>query len=340
MKFFLIFLPIIACLSLQAQSYFISGSVRDKHNTEALAYSSLQIVGTSIGTPSDGNGYFKLYIPKEHLNGKLVASYLGYDTDTIQLSENRKVFNFNLSPAVGTMKEVVVSVTMKESSKLESPIPVEVYNPDFFKKNPTPNIFEALSMINGVQPQINCNVCNTGDIHVNGMEGPYTMVLIDGMPIVSSLSTVYGLAGIPNSMVKRVEIVKGPASTLYGSEAVGGLINIITSDPQTAPRLKIDFSGTSWNEYNADITTRFKKKKLSSMLGMNVDLMKQYIKFVCDRLMIQLGYSKIWKVSNPFEFMELISLEGKTNMFERKIAEYSLANKTQTNDTFELTEDF
>jgi outer membrane receptor for ferrienterochelin and colicins len=269
MKFFLIFLPIIACLFLQAQSFFISGSVRDKHNTEALAYSSLQIVGTSIGTPTDGNGYFKLYIPKEHLNGKLVASYLGYDTDTLQLSESRKVFNFNLNPAVGTMKEVVVSGTMKESSKLESPIPVEVYHPVFFKKNPTPNIFEALSMINGVQPQLNCNVCNTGDIHINGMEGPYTMVLIDGMPIVSSLSTVYGLAGIPNSMVKRVEIVKGPASTLYGSEAVGGLINIITSDPQTAPRLKIDFSGTSWNEYNADITTRFKKKKLSSMLGMN-----------------------------------------------------------------------
>lgn len=270
MKFFLIFLPIIACLSLQAQSYFISGSVRDKQNTEALAYSSIQIVGTPIAIPTNGNGYFELDIPKEHLNGKLIASYLGYDTDTIQLSESRRVFNFNLNPAVGTMKEVVVSATMKESSKLESPIPVEFYNPVFFKKNPTPSILEALSMINGVQPQLNCNVCNTGDIHINGMEGSYTMVLIDGMPIVSSLSTVYGLAGIPNSMVKRVEIVKGPASTLYGSEAVGGLINIITSDPQTAPRLKIDFSGTSWNEYNADITTRFKKKKLNSMLGMNV----------------------------------------------------------------------
>ena len=113
---------------------------------------------------------------------------------------------------------------------MASPIPVEVYSPAYFKKNPSPNIFESLQMVNGVQPQLNCNVCNTGDIHINGMEGPYTMILIDGMPIVSSLSTVYGLAGIPNSMVKRIEIVKGPASTLYGSEAVGGLINIITKD--------------------------------------------------------------------------------------------------------------
>ena len=76
------------------------------------------------------------------------------------------------------------------------------------------------------------------------------------------------------------------------------------------------------------------------LIGMNSDLMTQYIKFVADRLVVQLGYKKIYNVANPFDFMELISLEGKTNMFERKIAEYSLANKTQTTDTFELTEDF
>ena len=76
------------------------------------------------------------------------------------------------------------------------------------------------------------------------------------------------------------------------------------------------------------------------LIGMNSDLMTQYIKFVADRLVVQLGYKKIYGVGNPFDFMELISLEGKTNMFERKIGEYSLANKTQTNDAFELTEDF
>jgi len=76
------------------------------------------------------------------------------------------------------------------------------------------------------------------------------------------------------------------------------------------------------------------------LIGMNSTLMTQYIKFVADRLVVQLGYKKIYNVINPFDFMDLISLEGKTNMFERKISEYSLANKTQSNDTFELTEDF
>ena len=81
----------------------------------------------------------------------------------------------------------------------------------------------------GVQKQINCGVCGTNDIHINGMEGPYTLVLINGMPVMSSLSTVYGLNGIPTSLIKQIEIIKGPSSTLYGTEAVAGIINIRSS---------------------------------------------------------------------------------------------------------------
>lgn len=75
------------------------------------------------------------------------------------------------------------------------------------------------------------------------------------------------------------------------------------------------------------------------LIGMNSELMSQYIKFVADRLLLQLGYDKIYNVANPFDFMELISLEGKTNFFERKVGEYGLANKTKT-DVFEFSEDF
>jgi len=75
------------------------------------------------------------------------------------------------------------------------------------------------------------------------------------------------------------------------------------------------------------------------LIGMNSELMTQYIQFVADRLCLQLGYKKIYNVSNPFQFMDLISLESKTNMFEGKISEYALANKDIT-DAFELSEDF
>lgn len=169
-----------------------------------------------------------------------------------------------------TLDEVVVTGTMKAINRVESPVPVEVYKPAFFKKNPTPNIFEALQNVNGVRPQLNCNVCNTGDIHINGLEGPYTLVLIDGMPIVSGLSTVYGLSGIPNSLLDRIEIVKGPASSLYGSEAVGGLINIITKNPRNAPLFSADAYSTSWGEANLDVGFRTNVgKKATLLLGTN-----------------------------------------------------------------------
>lgn len=166
--------------------------------------------------------------------------------------------------------EIVVTGTLKPVSRLETPVPVEIYTATFLKKNPTSNIFEALQNVNGVRPQLNCNICNTGDIHINGLEGPYTMVTIDGMPIVSSLSTVYGLSGIPNSLIDRIEIVKGPASSLYGSEAVGGLINIITKNATQAPIFSADFFTTSWLENNLDLG--FKKNikdKANTLVGLN-----------------------------------------------------------------------
>ncbi len=76
------------------------------------------------------------------------------------------------------------------------------------------------------------------------------------------------------------------------------------------------------------------------LIGMNSELMTQYIKFVADRLSLQLGYKKIYNVSNPFDFMELISLESKTNFFEKRNDSYALANKTSDDNVFEFTEDF
>jgi ribonucleotide reductase beta subunit family protein with ferritin-like domain len=76
------------------------------------------------------------------------------------------------------------------------------------------------------------------------------------------------------------------------------------------------------------------------LIGMNAGLMTQYIQFVADRLCLQLGYDKIYNVSNPFDFMELISLESKTNFFEKRVDAYALATKTMEGDVFEFNEEF
>lgn len=251
-----------------AQTGTLSGTITSKG--KAVAFVNVLVQGSTRGASTDEAGYFLIEHIKE---GKytLKVSGIGYKPfqQDIVVTNGITSIDMAIEEDVSQLEAVVVTGTMKEVTRMNSSIPVEVYSPSFFLKNPTPNIFESLSLVNGVQPQINCNVCNTGDIHINGLEGPYTMILIDGMPIVSSLATVYGLAGIPNSLVKRMEIVKGPASTLYGSEAVGGVINIITQDPTTVPKLKVDAFGTTLGEYNLDLSAGLKVKKSASVLGIN-----------------------------------------------------------------------
>ncbi|WP_100075315.1 TonB-dependent receptor plug domain-containing protein [Chryseobacterium camelliae] len=203
----------------------------------------------------------------------LISSYcFSQDHDSIVSVYAQKKDSAASGNAIKTRQidDVVITGTIKAVSRSKSPVPVEIYSQKFFRKNPTQNIFEAIAMVNGIKPQLNCSVCNTGDIHINGLEGPYTMILIDGMPIVSSLSTVYGLSGIPNSLIDRIEVVKGPASSLYGSEAMGGVINIITKNALTAPKFSTDLMTSTWSENSIDVSTKFSMgKTAASLLSVN-----------------------------------------------------------------------
>lgn len=262
----LILLPFILVLQSPGAQTPVSGryQILDANTREPVPAASIRetnVIGTKY---ADSLGYFT---PSLHTGSKITVQCMGYQTWKGVLSEQHPVVL--LAPSDETLGTVVVTATMKEVAKDASPIPVEIYTPRFFRKNATPNIFEALTIVNGVRPQLNCNICNTGDIHINGMEGPYTMVTIDGMPIVSGLSTVYGLSGIPNGMIERVEVVKGPASTLYGSEAVGGMINIITKNALTAPRLTVDMFGTSVGEYHLDAAAAIQAGAARTLLGIN-----------------------------------------------------------------------
>lgn len=268
MKYLNIIILIFISTACLGQS--ISGKITDKNNNP-IPYANVYLKKTNIGTSTDEKGFYQLKnIKKESYT--LIISSIGFKTKALKIafsSDERLTKNFSLLED-NSLDEIVVSGTLRPVSKTASPVPVEIYSETFFKKNPTPSIFESLQNVNGVRPQLNCNVCNTGDIHINGLEGPYTFVLIDGMPIVSGLSTVYGLTGIPQALIERVEVVKGPASTLYGSEAVGGIINIITKKPSNSPKLTTDTFASSWGEVNLDVGLRYKlSENTDALLGVN-----------------------------------------------------------------------
>ena len=255
-------------------TFMVGQIIRGKITTEngdEIPYANVYLKKTKIGTSSNDNGFYELKnVPKDSYT--LIISSIGYKTKFIKIhiiSDEKITRNITLLED-NSLDEIVISGTLRPVSKTNSPVPVEVYSETFFRKNPTPSIFESLQNVNGVRPQLNCSVCNTGDIHINGLEGSYTFVLIDGMPIVSGLSTVYGLTGIPQALIERVEIVKGPASTLYGSEAVGGIINVITKKPTNAPLLSTDTFASSWGEVNVDVGLRYNAlEKVQGLLGVN-----------------------------------------------------------------------
>lgn len=267
----------VYCLSY-GQNGQISGIVQDNLGI-AIPFANITLQGIQTGAITDTNGLFEINnIPFGSYT--ITTSFTGYETSRqkvlITESEPHKKLKIKLKKG-NILDEIVISGTLKPVKRSESPVPVEIYSPTFFKKNPTSNLFEALQNVNGIRPQLNCSICNTGDIHINGLEGPYTLVMIDGMPIISGLSTVYGLSGIPNSLIERVEVVKGPASSLYGSEAVGGIINVITKNPSNAPEITSDLMVTGWGETNLDFGFKTSIGKSTSLVGVNYFLYDQII---------------------------------------------------------------
>ncbi len=265
----LLLILIMSGFNLHAQTAVLSGHISSEG--KLIPFASIQ-VGKTFATVADSNGHFiltDLPVGKRMLEVTANGFYDFQKLLTITDSKKQKI-NIELEKSVKIMEDIVVTGTMRPITRLKSPIAVEVYTSQFLKKNPTPSIFEALQNVNGVRPQLNCSVCNTGDIHINGLEGPYTMITIDGMPIVSSLGSVYGLFGIPAQLIERIEIVKGPASGLYGSEAIGGLINVITKSPEKAPVISANIMTTDWQEHLVDLGFKWKpSKSITSLTGIN-----------------------------------------------------------------------
>ena len=152
-----------------------------------------------------------------------------------------------------TTDEVVVSANRNEVSRKAAPVVVNVMSAKLFETVNSTDLAKSLNFQSGLRVENNCQNCGFPQVRINGLEGPYSQSLINSRPIISALSGVYGLEQIPVNMIERVEVVRGGGSALFGANAVGGTINIITKDPinnsfQVASTMS-NMNGKSWEQY-------------------------------------------------------------------------------------------
>jgi outer membrane receptor for ferrienterochelin and colicins len=176
------------------------------------------------------------------------------------------------------LNEVVVSGQMQARSIRNSPVKVEVFKADFLNdfSQGSGNLMENISIVNGIQENVACGVCYTNEISINGLEGAYTSLLINGIPIYGNLATVYGLNSIPTDMMEKVEVVRGPGSTLYGSEAMAGVINIITPHAEVNS-VNLNSSLSQFGEWKGNLITQYKGKNWKHFSGFHWDKANQFV---------------------------------------------------------------
>jgi len=240
---------------------------------EDLPFATIIIKNTQIGATSDESGNYHLHELKPG-QYTIIASYVGYISERKQVlikPGETTILNFKLVSST-TLDEIVVSGTMKETYVSASPIKIDVVTSkqlDTYLPSAASSLIESAQLVNGVQEVVACGVCYTNNISVNGLPGSYTAILMDGTPIYGNLASVYGLNGIPNMIIDRFEVIKGPSSTLYGSEAVAGVINIITKNPENQPMISADIMTSSREEVFGNFAITPRLGKSNAYLGVN-----------------------------------------------------------------------
>ena len=211
----------------------IIGHVLDADNKEHMEFITIVIKGTTIGTTTDISGhYFLKNLPQGEYT--LEASCIGYQTSTrkVRLVKGRTLEeNFELEKDAILLDGIVVSANRNETHRREAPTLVNIADTRLYENTTSTTLAQGLNYIPGVRVESNCQNCGFQQVRINGLEGPYTQILIDSRPIFSALSGVYGIEQIPASMIQQVEVMRGGGSALFGGSAIAGTINIITKEP-------------------------------------------------------------------------------------------------------------
>ena len=223
----------IPLLAENATDAHIAGHVLDAHTKEHLSYVNVQVEGTSLGCLTDESGHFYLKnLPEGQLT--IIFSMIGYETEkrTVTLHRDTLVeMNVTIAETSFMIDNVVVTANKYETKQKEVATIVNVIPPLIIESTTSNSMADVLNFQTGLRVEETCSNCGVPQIRINGLEGQYTQILMDSRPIFSSLASVYGLEQLPAGMVDRIEVIRGGGSALFGANAIAGVVNIITKEP-------------------------------------------------------------------------------------------------------------
>lgn len=215
---------------LSAQEARVTGRAVDADGA-GLAYAIVQ--AGERGVVADSTGAFRLESPAGICS--LSVRMIGYRTheQILDLKAGAVLDLGQVALALDpfALEAVVVSGSRRETRRLDEVTPVSVLDRRTLELTQSQNLLEGLCFQPGIRTETNCQTCNYTQIRLNGLDGPYTLLLIDGRPIVGSLFGLYGLEQLPAQLVERVEVVRGGGSALYGAGAIAGTVNLVPREP-------------------------------------------------------------------------------------------------------------
>lgn len=224
-----LFMRFVTCIAFFSgiSSQTIIGTVVDAATKTPIQNVNVYIKNQNVGTATSSSGSFSL----DYSNDKniiLTVSHVGYKDKSVVIEDKSKPLVITLDEMFFQMDDIVVTSTRTDKLHKNVPVATEIISRKDILDSGALNVEDLLNGYSGVSLQT--SVDGGSMLNILGMDSRYILILVDGQPITGKFNNHVSLDQIPASQVKKIEIIKGPNSSLYGSEAMAGVINIITLD--------------------------------------------------------------------------------------------------------------
>jgi len=328
----------------------ITGQIIDSKTKDGIENVNIYIDNFKIGAASSVDGFFTINNDSINFPITLLIDHIGYSLKKIKVTNLNKYIIIELDESFFKMNELVVTGTKTNKTRQNTPISTQIISNQDISNSGESNIAELLSTLSGVNLQT--SVDGGSILNIMGMDSRYILILMDGQPITGKFNNRMSLDQISTKLIDRIEISKGPSSSLYGTEAMSGVINIISVDELnenifssslrfSESESKLNSNGLRDGSVVANINFQNNLSKLATKINLNCDLINT------DKLIQQIDVDDVIKNSGLLHLNYKISKNNKislsSNLFNQKENGKSLLMDTKTDilrNAFNLKHNF